>query len=115
KDKQDVRKESKVLTYPACVFTWPNLIVNRTTYTYGEGIIEKLPAEVKLIMIRNSDLNAYSRAIKTYSDPETIEGLGEGATWGNRLSQLTFFSTNHIFHVTVQVSDDLQTNKSVAI
>jgi len=114
-DDHEARIQDKIFAYPTCIFTWDDLLVRSTVPDFGTPPEQDKPAEVRITMIRKADVGTYDRAIKTYVDPQTIDGVGEMATWGDRLSQLTFLAQEHIFHVLVQASENQEKNKAAAI
>ncbi len=111
---QKMGVESKVLTYPTCVYRWENVLVKTKTFELGEELELELPAQVNIVLLREKNAEDYQRAIKTYVDPQEIEGVGEMAVWGDRLSQLTFLAQDHIFHVYVNVNNAIEINRQVA-
>ncbi len=114
-DDHEARIQDKIFAYPTCIYTWDDLLVPSTAPDFANPPGQDQPAEVRITMIRKADEGAYNRAIKTYVDPQTIDGVGEMATWGERLSQLTFLEQEHIFHVLVQASENQEKNKTAAI
>lgn len=114
-DDHEARIQDKIFAYPICIFTWDDLLVPSTVPNFGTPPAQDQPAEVRITMIRKADKGTYDRAIKTYVDPQKIDGVGEMATWGDRLSQLTFLEQEHIFHVLVQAGENQEKNKAAAI
>jgi len=111
---QKMTVESKVLTYPTCVYRWENILVKTKTFDLGEEVVLDLPAQVNIVLLRDKKTDDYQRAIKTYVDQIELSAIGEMAVWGDRLSQLTFFSEDHIFHVYVNVSETIDVNREIA-
>jgi len=111
---QKMTVESKVLTYPTCVYRWENILVKTKTFDLGEEVVLDLPAQVNIVLLRDKKTDDYQRAIKTYVDQIELSAIGEMAVWGDRLSQLTFFSEDHIFHVYVNVSETIDVNRQIA-
>lgn len=111
----DIEMEDKVYTHPTCSFEWQDGKVVSTMEAGGRQVELKKPSELMVVMVFPAKEFMYNTAIKVYKDIETVPDVGEMASWGNQMSQLTFFSGKYLFHVHVKASNDDAANRAKAM
>lgn len=102
-------------TYPTCFYTWESVTFIKIMNIAGTDLELPYPAKATLVSVKNANETMYNASIKVYKEAETVSGIGDMATWGPNLSQLTFVAKGHMMHVNVQVSADTPDNKEKAI
>lgn len=107
--------KDEVLTYPTCTYDW-NDISFPVVQTIGsqEITIDHTP-RLTLVMVANATESMYETSIKVYSDGETLDGVGERATWGDQMTQLSLLSDGYLIHVYVKVDADADENQTKAV
>lgn len=68
-----------------------------------------------IVLVANANKSMYERSIVVYKDAEKITGLGEMATWGEGMSQVSFLSNGNLIHLHLKVSGKNSENKNKAI
>ena len=111
----EMQQEDKKYTYPTCKFSWEDGKVQRKMSVGGRDMTIDLPSEVMVVMVVNASESMYDRSINVYKDGEDISSIGEKATWGTEMSQLSFLEAGYLFHVHVKTTNDNTENKNRAI
>jgi hypothetical protein len=114
-EKLDIKMEDRILTYPTCSFEWEDGKVVSVMEVGSREIEIRKPSEVMIVMVKDARPSMYETASRIYKDIEPVENVGEMASWGNQMSQLTFLAKNHLFHVHVKASNDDVGNRAKAI
>lgn len=110
----EIEMKAKNYNYPACSFSWEDgKVVNMVDI--GRTVREfAAPSEVMIVLAKETDEAMYNRSISVYKDGVAVEGIGDRATWGEKMAQLTFQTGSLLFHVHVKVDIDMAVNKEKA-
>lgn len=102
-------------TYPSCFYKWENISFSKTKMVGTNEMKIDYPTEVTIVLVKNANEDMYQRSIKVYKDGQTQDGIGEMATWGDKMSQITFLSNGTMIHLHVQMSSKDSENKESAL
>ncbi len=94
----EIEQLAKDYTYPTCVFKDKS----------GISI-------VTIVMVKNAKEDMFEISTGVYKDGISIDGVGEKAKWGAKMSQLSFLAKGYMFHVNVIALSDSEENKKVAM
>ncbi len=114
-DDIQIEKKDRVLTYPTCSFKWQDGKVVTMMQAGPSQVALRKPSELMIVMVKDANASMYNTAIKVYKDVEPVKDIGEMASWGATMTQLSFLSHNYLFHVHVKASNDDAKNKTQAI
>ena len=114
-DEFEIIREDKAYTHPTCTFKWKDGKVTKLMRVAGREITTDMPSEIMIVMVNNSNEKMFAQSTSVYKDGVPVNGVGEKATWGTTMSQLTFLSNGYMFHVHVKVSNDYEDNKQKAM
>lgn len=107
--------EDAVYTYPTCTYEWETLLYERNTTIGGKEMALEYPYKLTIVLVANANKSMYDKSIVVYQDGETVPNLGEMATWGDGMSQVSFLSKGNMVHLTLTISGDKRENKDKAI
>lgn len=107
--------EDAVYTYPTCTYEWETLVYERNTTIGGKEMALEYPYKLTIVLVANADKSMYNKSIVIYQDGENVPSLGEMATWGDGMSQLSFLSKGNMVHLNLTISGDKRENKDKAI
>lgn len=93
--------------YPSCFYKWESITWPKESH----GLTIDYPAELSIVQVTNATKANYEASIKVYKDGIKENGIGEMATWGERMTQLTFLSKGKLIHVHSRTSADAASNK----
>jgi hypothetical protein len=113
-DNFNIKTEDEVLTYPTCTYTWEDGKVTRKQKIGSQEINIKLPSKIMIVMVQNASPSMFEASTNVYKQAQSVGGVGEMATWGSDMSQLSFFSKKFLFHVNVKASNDNNENRRKA-
>lgn len=113
-DDIQIEMKDRVLTYPTCSFEWEDGKVVHTMQAGTNELHINMPSEVMIVMVKDAVESMYNTSIQVYKDIETVDNIGEMASWGAKMAQLTFLSNHYMFHVHVRTSNDNEENKAKA-
>lgn len=102
----------KSTTYPVCFYKWESISF---PYEVFKGRMADRPAELSIVWATNVNPKLYKQSISVYKNPETINNLGEMATWGNKMGQVTFLKDGNLIHVKAKITADAASNKAKSI
>ncbi len=102
-------------TYPTCFYKWETITYSSEIDVSGTIINIENPSELTIVLVNDATESMYHTSIKVYGDAEKITDVGEMATWGNRLSQISFLKNGYLIHLHLKVSDNTADNKGKAI
>ena len=102
-------------TYPTCSYEWETLNYVKNMTIGGQELALEYPYTLMIVLVPNADESMFEQSTVVYKDGEKLNGLGEKATWGDSMSQLTFLSGGNMIHLNVKTSDNLNENKDKAI
>ncbi|WP_157429266.1 hypothetical protein [Aequorivita sublithincola] len=104
-----------VRTYPTCFYKWKTTAFTTKKTVAGQEISLNYPAEASIVLVENANEKMFGISTKVYKDGVTVDGIGDMATWGSRMSQLTFLAKGTMIHLHVRISDDAAANKVKAV
>jgi len=107
--------ENEAPTHPTCFYTWESVIYTRTRNIGGQDLNLEYPAKASIVLVENANEGMYKASLNAYKDPQGENGIGDMATWGADLSQLTFVAKDFLVHINVKVASDENDNKEKAI
>ena len=110
----EIVQQDKEYTYPTCTFKWEDGKVTHAMSVGGQELTVDMPSEIMLVMVANSNEGMFTQSTSVYKDGADVEGVGDFASWGTKMSQLTFLSKGYMFHVKLKVSNDSEDNKQKA-
>lgn len=102
-------------TYPTCFYKWKTIQFSKKMKI---GDTEKeidYPTEMSIVLVDNATKEMYKKSTKVYKDGQAVNDVGEMATWGGQMNQLSFLSNGYMVHLHLQKSNDAEENKAVAI
>ena len=108
-------KEDVDYTYPTCSYEWETLMYVKNMTMSGQELELEYPYKLMIVLVANADDSMFEQSTVVYKDGENIAGLGEMATWGDSMSQLTFLSGGSMIHLNLKISDNANENKEKAI
>lgn len=111
----EIIQQDKDFTYPTCIFEWEDKKVSSVMSVGGQDITIDRPSEVMLVMVEDANNNMFKQSASVYKDGAGIDGVGDIAIWGTKMSQMTFLSNGYMFHLKLKVSNDAEDNKQKAI
>ena len=111
----DIEHKDRVLTYPTCSFVWKDGKVVKTMQVGSNTMDIEMPSKVMIVMVKDANESMYQTSVKVYKDIESVDNVGDMASWGTAMTQLTFLSHHYLFHVNVKTSNDDVENKARAI
>ena len=114
-DEIQIEVKDRVLTYPTCTYIWKDEKVTKIIQAGPKEMHIKMASELMIVMVKDAGESMYNTSIKVYKDIESVENVGEMASWGTEMAQLTFLAKGYMFHVHVKASDDDMDNKAKAI
>ena len=94
-------KEDVVYTYPTCSYEWETLIYEKNTTINGKQMALEYPYKLMIVLVANANESMYNKSIVVYKDGESITNLGDMATWGDSMSQVTFLSGKNMIHLSL--------------
>jgi len=101
--------------FPSCAYEWGKDLVVRRIKAGGQDIEVKEPAKVMLVVAKSANADRFTTSTAVYKDAEDMPGIGDMARWGASMSQLTFLSGRHLFHVNVKAHSNPAENKKMAV
>jgi len=107
--------KDEVLTFPTCSYKWETLTYEDQIEISGRIITYDEAYSMMIVLVSDANKSMYERSIVVYKDAEKVSGLGEMATWGESMSQVTFLANGHLVHLHLKVSATKSENKSKAI
>ena len=110
-----IEMKDRVLTYPTCSYIWKDEKVTKIIQAGPKEMHIKMASELMVVMVKDAGESMYNTSIKVYKDIESVENVGEMASWGTEMAQLTFLAKGYMFHVHVKASDDDAENKAKAM
>lgn len=114
-DAYEISQEAKDYTYPACSFRWEDKKVVKHMTVAGREMTVDMPSEVMVVLAKDIDAAKFERSVAVYEDGEVIDGVGDQAMWGDKMSQLTFRKGSLLLHVHVKVANETSVNKAKAL
>ena len=102
-------------TYPTCSYEWETLIYVKKMTMSGQDLELEYPYSLMIVLVDNADDAMFEQSTVVYKDGEKLSGLGDMATWGDSMSQLTFLSGGKMIHLNLKTSDNANENKEKAI
>jgi hypothetical protein len=107
--------ENTLRTYPTCFYKWESIKFSETKKFGNNEISIDYPTELTIVLVKNATEKSYEASIKAYRDGQSQNGIGEMATWGGQMSQITFLSHGYLIHVHAKKSAIETENKEIAI
>lgn len=107
--------EDKVYTYPTCSYEWETVTYEASMEISGQVIEYEEPYKLMIVLVANASKSMYETSISVYKDAEKITGLGEMATWGEKMSQVSFLANGNLVHLNLKISGVKSENKEKAI
>ena len=107
--------ECKKKTFPTCTYVW-GATSDKDVALIKAGLTPK-GNKLTVIYAQAGSSKDFQRVLATYSDAETVNGLGEEAVWSNKRKQLSLMTDNYlIVHVNIRAKgvDDLR-EKTIVI
>ena len=91
-------------SYPTCSYIWgPDSKKDAARVSAGlapEG------NKLQIVYAQGASQKDFQRVLSTYSDAETLAGIGEEAVWSQRRNQLSFITDKHlIVHIHMDKTD----------
>jgi len=114
-EEYPIELKDVVYTYPTCIYKWEDGKVTTSRSFGGQEFKTAKPSEVLIVMVKKANEAMFKQSTSVYKQPQEISNLGAVAVWDSRMSQLTFLSSNYMFHVHVKVSNEDHDNKQKAI
>lgn len=111
-EKTETSMEEKSTTYPSCFYEWESIT---WPYEITGGRTAEHPAEMSIVMVNNINKEQYETSVSYYKDGEAVNGIGDMATWTEKMSQLSFLYKGKLIHVHVKTSADVASNKEKSI
>lgn len=108
-------KEDVVYTYPTCSYEWETLIYEKNTTIGDQQMALKYPYKLMIVLVANANKSMYDKSVIVYKDGENIANLGQMATWGDSMSQVTFLAGGKMIHLSLKISGDNKENRDKAI
>lgn len=102
-------------TYPSCFYEWENISFSKTKMVGNNEMKLDYPTQVSIILVKDANEDMYQQSIKVYKDAKAQDGIGEMATWGEKMSQITFLSNGYMVHLHVEMSSKASENKQNAL
>jgi len=103
-----------VRTYPTCFYKWKTIQFSETKKIGNSEVSINYPTEMSIVLVKDATEKMYETSIKVYKDGATENGIGDMATWGGKMSQLTFLSNGYMIHLFVKKSAIESENKEIA-
>lgn len=107
--------EDEELTYPTCSYKWETITYEGQINISGQTITYDEPYSLMIVLVADANKSMYERSIVVYKDAEKIADLGEMATWGESMSQVSFLSNGSLVHLHLKISGKNSENKNKAI
>lgn len=98
--------------FPSCFYKWESIT---WPYEVMNGYMADYAAELSIILVTDMNKEKYEQAVSYYENGETINDIGDMATYGEKQSQITFLSKGNLVHVHCKTSPDAASNKEKAI
>lgn len=102
-------------TYPTCFYKWESIKFSTKRTIAGKEVSLDFPAEAAIILVGKASEKMFNTSTSVYKDGEAIDGIGDMAMWGTRMSQLTFVAKGTMIHLHVKASGDAIANKAKAV
>lgn len=101
-------------TYPTCFYKWESVKFSKKRSIGGREVSLDYPAEVTIVLVKNATEKMFGTSTSVYKDGVPQDGIGDMATWGATMSQLSFLAKGTMIHLHVKVSGDAAANKAKA-
>lgn len=98
----------KNTTFPSCFYKWKSIT---WPYEVMNGYMAEYAAEMSIVLVTDVDKEKYKTAVSYYKDGEMIDGVGDMATWSEKMAQITFLYKGNLIHVHARTSADAASNK----
>lgn len=106
----DIKEKDR--PFPSCFYKWESIT---WPYEVMNGYMADYAAEMSIILVTDMNKEKYEQSISYYKDGETINDIGDMATWGEKQSQVTFLYKGKLIHVHCKTSPDAASNKDKTI
>lgn len=104
--------KEKNTTFPSCFYKWESIT---WPYEVMNGHMADYAAEMSIVQVTKIKEAQYETSVSYYKDGETIDGIGDMATWSVKKTQLTFLYKGNLIHVHAKTSADTASNKTKAL
>lgn len=107
----ETKMEEKDRLYSMCKYKWESVPYNSEVRV---GDIRKSvdnPAEMYVTMVKDVTAEQFNKAVATYDDGVSQQGIGEMASWSGKKRQVSFFKDGTLVHVYLRTSADEEENK----
>ena len=105
-------KIKKSTTYPVCYYKWESISFPHKVF--NDRMADR-PAEMSIVWAINVNKKLYQQSIAVYKDGETINNVGEMATWSQKMGQITFLKDGNLIHIKAETSANAASNKAKSL
>ncbi|WP_339696826.1 hypothetical protein [uncultured Marixanthomonas sp.] len=108
----ETSKVKESTQYPVCYYKWESITF---PYEVFNGRMADHPAEMSIVWAINVNKKLYQQSIAVYKDGETINNVGEMATWSQKMGQITFLKDGNLIHIKAETSANAASNKAKSL
>ncbi|MBA6152016.1 hypothetical protein [Gelidibacter maritimus] len=101
--------KEKNTTFPTCFYKWESIT---WPYEVMNGHMANYAAEMSIVQVSNIKEAQYKSSVSYYKDGESVDDIGDMATWSTKKTQLTFLYKGNLIHVHARTSADADSNKT---